>query len=145
MKKISFALLLAVLSQSGWAALAATVYKDPNCGCCEAYAKYLGQNGFAVKTINSNDMSAVKQRYGADKLASCHTMRVTAANGRQYTVEGHVPVAAIHKLLKQQPDIVGIALPGMPANSPGMGPEKPGSLTIYALQNQQTTKVFSVE
>lgn len=145
MKKISFALALALLSQSGWAAIAATLYKDPNCSCCEAYAQYLGQHGFAVKTINSNDMSAVKHRYGSDKMASCHTVRISAANGRQYTVEGHVPVAAINKLLKQQPDMVGIALPGMPANSPGMGPEKPGTLTIYALQNQQAAKVFSVE
>lgn len=48
-------------------------------------------------------------------------------------VEGHVPVAAINKMLKERPDIRGIALPGMPLNSPGMGPEKPGSLEVLSL------------
>ncbi|MCL1595650.1 MAG: DUF411 domain-containing protein [Actinomycetia bacterium] len=48
--------------------------------------------------------------------ASCHTALVDG-----YVVEGHVPSGAITKLLAERPDAVGLALPGMPADSPGMG------------------------
>jgi len=51
-----------------------------------------------------------------DGAASCHTALV---NG--YVVEGHVPIEAIVKLLNDRPDAVGLALPGMPLGSPGMG------------------------
>jgi hypothetical protein len=36
-------------------------------------------------------------------------------------VEGHVPVQAIERLLSDRPDALGIVVPGMPADSPGMG------------------------
>lgn len=52
----------------------------------------------------------------SDAVASCHTAEVDG-----YLVEGHVPVQAIQRLLAERPDAVGIALPGMPADSPGMG------------------------
>ncbi len=38
-----------------------------------------------------------------------------------YVIEGHVPAEAIIRLLTDRPDVVGLALPGMPADSPGMG------------------------
>ena len=60
-------------------------------------------------------MSAVKQRLGVPpRLASCHTGVIDG----QF-VEGHVPAADILKL-RQQPDLLGAAVPGMPAGSPGM-------------------------
>ena len=37
-----------------------------------------------------------------------------------YLGEGHVPVDVIRKLLKEKPRVDGIAVPGMPAGSPGM-------------------------
>lgn len=51
-----------------------------------------------------------------DVLASCHTAEVDG-----YLIEGHVPVQAIRRLLAERPDAIGLALPGMPADSPGMG------------------------
>ena len=54
-----------------------------------------------------------------ENLQSCHTAVV---NG--YVVEGHVPAADIHRMLKEKPAIAGIAAPGMPRGSPGM--EVPG-------------------
>jgi len=39
-------------------------------------------------------------------------------------VEGHVPADLIERLLDEQPDIVGLSVPGMPVGSPGM--EVPG-------------------
>lgn len=108
--------------------IAATLHKDPWCGCCTAYADYLDENGFKTTRIDHQDMSPVKRKLGTDKAASCHTVEIDG-----YVVEGHVPVAAINKMLKERPDIRGIALPGMPQNSPGMGPEKPGSLEVLSL------------
>jgi len=120
---------------------AVTLYKSPTCGCCEKYVSYLRENGFTVKAIDQNDMSAIKKRYGVTRVASCHT---TLVNG--YVVEGHVPVSAINKLLKEKPAIAGISVPGMPMNSPGMGEMKKGTLTVYAIPKEgETPKVFSVE
>jgi hypothetical protein len=139
MKKL-FLMLLVLLAQPAFAAINATLYKDPACGCCEEYVKYLEKNGFKVKAVNSSDMSTLKKQYGSAQLASCHTTRIG-----QYTVEGHVPVAAIHKLLKEKPQIAGISAPGMPKNSPGMGPEIKGTLKIYELGQSAEPKLFSIE
>lgn len=61
----------------------------------------------------------------ADEMASCHTAEVDG-----YLIEGHVPAAAIERLLAEQPAAVGLALPGMPPGSPGMG----GDETSWAAQ-----------
>lgn len=137
---VSLALILANVG-AVQAATAVTVYKSPTCGCCEKYVYYLRENGFAVKAVNESDMDAIKKRYGMSHIASCHTALV---NG--YAVEGHVPVSAIRKLLKDKPDIVGISAPGMPKNSPGMGEMKKGTLTIYAVPKEgKEPYVFSIE
>lgn len=125
-------------SQLVAAPLNATLHKDPNCGCCIKYAHYLEDNGFNVTMIDHNNMTPVKQRLGTARAASCHTVEIEG-----YVVEGHVPVAAINKMLTEQPDIKGLALPGMPLNSPGMGPEKKGSLQVLELDAQgQPTGVY---
>lgn len=97
------------------AATTIDVYRDPNCGCCKSWIKYLEANGFSVNDHVEPNMSAVKQRVGvAPRLSSCHT----AVIGGKF-VEGHVPVAQIRELEKR-PDLLGIAAPGMPVGSPGM-------------------------
>lgn len=128
---ISVGALSLFASQLLAAPLAVTLHKDPNCGCCVEYAHYLEENGFNVKMIDHANINQVKQRLGTAQAASCHTVEIEG-----YVVEGHVPVAAIEKMLKEQPDIKGLALPGMPYNSPGMGPEKKGSLQVLELDNQ---------
>jgi hypothetical protein len=133
--------LLTLSSAVALAGQAVTVYKSPTCGCCKKYVDYLRENGFAVTAIDQNDMDSVKKRYGVTRVASCHTALV---NG--YVVEGHVPVSAINKLLKEKPAIVGISAPGMPMNSPGMGEMKKGTLTVYRIPKAgETPTVFSVE
>lgn len=93
-----------------------TVYRDPGCGCCVAWANLARQAGYRV-TVQNADMPAVKARLGVPtELASCHTAIVSG-----YVVEGHVPLAALARLLTERPDdIRGIAVPGMPVGSPGM-------------------------
>lgn len=135
------AIALLLSSAAALAGPAVTVYKSPACGCCEKYVGYLRQNGFKVTAIDSGDMDGIKKRYGVTRVASCHTALV---NG--YVVEGHVPVGAINKLLKQKPAIAGISVPGMPLNSPGMGEMKKGTLTVYRIPKAgETPTVFSVE
>lgn len=134
-------MILSLNATTAFAATAVTLYKSPTCGCCEKYVDYLRENGFAVKAVDENNMDAVKKRYGVSHVASCHTALVGG-----YVVEGHVPVAAIRKLLKEKPAITGISVPGMQMNSPGMGDMKKGTLTIYAVRKGGgAPEMFSVE
>ncbi len=107
-----------LLPASSWAAGAAiTVHKDPNCGCCSGWVDHLQASGYAAKVIETADIDAVKKRLGVPAdLAACHTAEVGG-----YIVEGHVPARAIAKLLAERPSAKGLAVPGMPAGSPGMG------------------------
>ena len=124
------------------AATPAVLYKTSTCGCCTSYVTYLREQGIEVDAIDRDDLSAIKTEHGSSHMASCHTMRIGG-----YTVEGHVPVAAIRKMLRDKPAIVGISVPGMPMNSPGMGPEIKGTLKVYELSRNAAAapKVFSVE
>jgi len=92
------------------------VYKDANCGCCKEWVKHLEQNGFTVEVMDMPDLSAVKTKYGVSpQLQACHTAVIG-----DYVVEGHVPADLIVKMLNEKPAIAGLAVPGMPAGSPGM-------------------------
>ena len=135
---------LVMASLSGTAAELKTVqlYKSPLCGCCGHYVEYLKENGLEVSVVNTLDTRSIHAKYGVpDPLQSCHTALV---NG--YVVEGHVPIGAIKKLVNAGRKIKGISLPGMPAGSPGMGPVKPGTLTVFEIPDgDEKPKVFSVE
>lgn len=93
------------------------VYRDPECGCCTAWAEIAQKAGYDVTVESRPDMPEIKARHGVPaELASCHTVIVAG-----YVVEGHVPIRHIDKLLRDKPrDIVGLAVPGMPRGSPGM-------------------------
>ena len=86
-------------------------------------------------------MAEVKSRYHIPlQLQSCHTAIV---NG--YVIEGHVPVADIERLLAEQPDIVGLAVPGMPVGSPGMevAGVSPQPFAVIAFDKSGKTEVFA--
>jgi hypothetical protein len=107
----------------GWTAEqpAITVHKDPACGCCSGWVEHLRSAGFAVTTIETTRLNAVKARLGVPAdLASCHTAEVAG-----YVVEGHVPAVALNRLLTELPSAIGLAVPGMPAGSPGMEGDTP--------------------
>ena len=111
------------------APIKATLYKNPECSCCEGYAAYLRQNGFEVDVKPTNDLAEISRKAGVpEKYQGCHTMFVD-----DYVVDGHVPVEIIRKLLTERPTIAGITLPGMPAGSPGMTGEKTQTFVIYAV------------
>ena len=112
----------------------ATLYKDPQCGCCEGYAAYLRQNGFAVDVKPTNDLAEISRKAGVpSELQGCHTMFVDG-----YVIDGHVPIKTIRKLLSERPAIAGVTLPGMPTGSPGMTGKKTAPFKIYAVNKDGT-------
>ena len=93
-----------------------TMYKDPSCGCCGAWADHIAKAGFPMKIIEEARINALKTRMGVPSaLWSCHTALVES-----YLLEGHVPASAVAHLLAARPPIRGLAVPGMPIGSPGM-------------------------
>jgi hypothetical protein len=119
---------------------AATLYKNPQCGCCEGHADYLRENGFEVTVKPTHDLPLIKRQHEVPgALEGCHT---TLIDG--YVVEGHVPVSTLLRLLSERPSIKGISLPGMPAGSPGMSGAKAGPFTIYEITDGPA-KVYAVE
>jgi hypothetical protein len=128
----SFAALIALLiAPIALAGPLITVYKTPSCGCCVKWVEYLQKEGFEVKSVNRDDLAPIKQRAGVPPaMSSCHTALVDG-----YVVEGHVPAQAIRKLLQERPNTLGLAVPGMPANSPGMG-EMDGRLKTFTLEGK---------
>lgn len=93
-----------------------TVYKSASCSCCRLWVQHLVRAGFTVQIKNIDNLNPVKQRVGIPVgLGSCHTAEVGG-----YFVEGHVPAQDIKRLLQEHPRAKGLAVPGMPAGSPGM-------------------------
>lgn len=107
--------LAPAFAQGSAARTAMEVWKDPNCGCCQDWITHLEGSGFAVQVHEAgNDVA--RQRLGVERrFGSCHTGLVGG-----YAIEGHVPAPEIRRLLKERPNAIGLAVPGMPMGSPGM-------------------------
>lgn len=120
----------------------ATLYKNPQCSCCDGHARYLRRHGFEVAEVATHDLALIKKQHGVpEKLEGCHTIVVD-----NYVIEGHVPIKTIKKLLAERPAMRGISLPGMPEGSPGMGGQKTEPFTIYEIgSDPDHHKVFAVE
>lgn len=118
------------------------VLKDPNCGCCTAWIQILQSEGFDVTVEPST--GTLLARYKLDngipqEMVSCHTGRIDG-----YMIEGHVPVADIRRLLDLRHDAVGLAVPGMPYGSPGMGPEtEREAYEVFLIRRDGSTEIFS--
>ena len=116
------------------------LYRDASCSCCTKWGNVLASNGFNVIDHVSDDLATMKKSEGVPaELASCHTAFVEG-----YVLEGHVPVPSIQRLLRDMPDLVGLAVPGMPIGSPGMeAAGRPGDrYDVIALQKQGQQKTF---
>lgn len=106
-----------------------TLYKSPTCGCCEGYAQALRDEGFAVDVRSTRDLRTIKEEHQIPLAGeSCHTSIIG-----DYVVEGHVPLAAVAKLLEEAPDVAGIGLPSMPLGTPGMPGPKAAPYEVYQL------------
>lgn len=117
-----------------------TIYKTPQCGCCEDYATYLRRNGFSVTVKVAPDLTAMSRKEGiTEDFQGCHL-----AYFGNYVVSGHVPLSAVNKLLAERPAIKGIALAGMPAGSPGMSGPKIAPFEVYTV-GEAKPQLYSTE
>ena len=115
------------------------VYKDPSCGCCQSWVEIMRQAGFEVAVRDTSDMASIKRRYQVgSRLLSCHTAVVAG-----YVIEGHVPADLIHKLVRDKPKGLGLAVPGMPTGSPGMEGSPKEAYDVLLFNPGGTTSVYA--
>lgn len=116
------------------------VYKNQYCGCCHKWVEHLRDSGLTVAVHNVDSTQAVRSKLGVpDSMASCHT-----AVAGDYWLEGHVPADLVQRLIDESPaNIEGIAVPGMPAGSPGMEGPNPGSYDVVAMASDGSAYVFA--
>lgn len=75
-----------------------------------------------------------------EALASCHTGRIDG-----HVIEGHVPGSDILRLLHGRPDAGGIAVPGIPYGSPGIGPENEReAYDVFLIRRKGVVEPFQV-
>jgi hypothetical protein len=116
------------------------VHKDPDCSCCSGWVRHLQAAGFVVTVDRTKDLRSARERLGVPAdLAACHTAEVGG-----YVLEGHVPAVAVRRLLEKRPAATGLAVPGMPAGSPGMegGVPQPYDVVIFGASGRQTFMQF---
>lgn len=121
-----------------------TVYKDPECGCCERWLMQMAAAGFRPAVQDVADLAAVKARLGVPAaLHACHT---AVADG--FVIEGHVPAADVHRFLRARPRVGGVparglAVPDMPAGSPGMEGPRAEPYVVLAFAPSGATARFA--
>lgn len=134
------AFLLGPQTAAAAEAVQGIMYKNPGCECCDGHAEALRRAGIDVRVVASEDLAALKARAGVPaELQGCHTILIGG-----YVVEGHVPIASVGRLLAQRPAVRGIALPGMPAGSPGMGGTQAAPFRVMSF-GAQGTQLFAAE
>jgi len=118
-----------------------TLYKNPQCTCCEGYAKYLRTNGFKVIVKPTHNLSLKSREAGIpEDFQGCHLAFI-----EDYVVSGHVPVKVVNRLLTERPAIKGITLPGMPMGSPGMTGRKTAPFEIHQITADGKVKPYATE
>ena len=88
--------------------------------------------GLTVTVIETDTLDRVRREAGVpDAMAGCHTGFIGL-----HVIEGHVPAAAVERLLSAPSAWAGIAVPGMPIGSPGMEvpDQTPETYQIWAWQ-----------
>jgi len=125
--------------QTAAAAIEGKVYLTPTCGCCGKWVEHMNASGFKMTREMTTDMNTVAAHQKVpESLQSCHTAVIGP-----YVIEGHVPADLVKKLLEEQPKIVGLSAPGMPAGSPGMDVPNSPPYSIVAFRADGTTYEFA--
>ena len=102
-------------------------YRNPGCGCCHSWAQQMNAAGFSIDLQDTPDLDSMHAKFGvAEPLRGCHAGLIA-----DYVIEGHVPPADVKRLLAERPKALGLAVPGMPAGSPGM--ESGDTIEPYAV------------
>ena len=148
-KSLAVVILAMGLAQTGHAQQSAIpeqriveVKKTSSCGCCVAWIGRLTKAGFKVvpEDLAMGQLMRFKLDHGITaKHASCHTGRIAG-----YTIEGHVPIREIKRLLTERPDAIGLSVPGMPLGSPGMDfGEERDSYDVLLINKDGSTSVYA--
>ncbi len=136
---VSFAAYATIQPEVASADTSIVVYKSPTCGCCHNWVEHLKENDFDVIAHDVADIAEIKTQLGIpNDLTSCHT----AVLGN-YVVEGHVPADIIERLLREQPAIAGISVPGMPVGSPGMEGPNARPYNVVAFDSSGNRSIFA--
>ena len=125
--------------QAGEAGPAITIYKRPNCGCCQSWVKHLDANGFETTIVETDNLNETKQTHGVPrKMASCHTALIG-----DLVIEGHVPANDIVTYLENpQPGTTGLSVPGMPHGAPGMETGRKDDFQVITFSDDGEQSVF---
>jgi hypothetical protein len=118
------------------------IWKSPTCGCCRDWMTHMTNNGYAIGKVHDEGNDIARKKLGIGiQYGSCHTALIGG-----YAFEGHVPAKDVARVLKEKPNIAGLAVPGMPIGSPGMdGPEYKGkkdSYDVLAIQKNGQAVVY---
>jgi hypothetical protein len=101
---------------------------------------YMSDQGAAVVAEEDPNLFEFRAEIGIPiEARSCHTALVDG-----YVVEGHVPSGAVEQLLAIRPDAIGVTVPGMPPDSPGMS-EDPADwvdLPVYLIERDGSLTPF---
>ena len=137
----SLIMTLAVASQMpAFAAdIPVKIYRDPTCGCCNVYARYLNSHGFVVELVDTTDASSLYRKYAIpEKLVGCHTAVIG-----DYVFEGLVPVEYIKRVVDERLPVKGLSVPGMPVGAPGMPGAKKAPINVYSLGSASPPHIFA--
>ena len=127
------------LPQSGESGQAITIYKSPNCGCCQSWAEHLAANGFDTRIVETDKLNEIKQQHGVPRdMASCHTALIG-----NLVIEGHVPANDILAYLEDPNfNTIGLSVPGMPHGTPGRETGRKDDYQVIAFNANGQQQVF---
>ena len=116
-----------VQNESADSEVSLLVHKTPTCGCCKMWIKHLEGNGLSTTIQDHTNLQEIKDKYDIKpEYRSCHT----GVSKEGFIFEGHIPSKYITKFLSEEnPNAIGLSVPGMPLGSPGM--EVEGMFTPY--------------
>lgn len=142
MRILSVVAAMLVSAMPAAAGTAGVIYKSPSCGCCEKWVNHMQRAGFNLTPVDlsSGELMQQKLKFGVTgPHASCHTAQIEG-----YTIEGHVPAEDVKRLLAERPEAIGLAVPDMPAGSPGMeAGDAKDPYDVLLLKKDGTAEVFA--
>jgi hypothetical protein len=84
-------------------------------------------------------LDSINAKHGVpSQLRACHLALVEG-----HVIEGHVPVDAIRRLMKEKSPLIGLAVRGMPIGSPGMEGPNPQPYDVLAFDRQGWVSVYA--
>lgn len=118
-----------------------TAYRTPGCDCCLGWVQHMRRAGFEVRVVDLARLDAVQRSAGVPpELEGCHVALLGP-----FSFSGHVPAAAVHRLLADPGPWRGLAVPGMPLGSPGMEVDgrEPQTYEVYAYGQDGRHELFA--